>query len=386
MSRGGQFKSMICRQWDLHPPFEPRSIPVSAGERFDLILVFGPTDELSRPDFFSALQNRFPGTMIAGCSTCGEISLGGALDDHLVLTGIRFERTRLRFATAPIGVGQDIDAGRQLAQKLMAPDLRLVLVLVEGLRVHAQGLVDGLLSGIPPEVPISGGLAADGYRFQKTVVLTPDGLSGNQALAIGFYGESLQVRVASATGWEPFGRTRRVSRSKGSVVYELDGKPALGVYAGYLGEEASHLPASGLVYPVAVQTETDGVGLIRSLSGVNREDGSLTFFGDIPEGSSIRLMNASYRELIAGASKAASHALEGLADPGRLSLGLLFSCAGRKAVMKSHTALEVAAVAQHLPDSVCLTGFHTYGEIGYSEATGKCEHHNQTMTVTFLTE
>ncbi len=377
---------MKCQQWDLRPPFSAQAVPGAENESFDLVLVFGPTDELSRPDFHPQLRKAFPSAILAGCSTCGEISLKGAVDDRVIITGVRCDKSRLRATTAPVGAGNDYESGRQLAQNLRSDDLRLVLVFTEGLRTHAQGLVDGLLSNLPPQVLISGGLAGDGTRFQKTVVVDSDGTSHSRATAVGFYGASLRVRTASATGWEPFGRNRKVTRSSGSVVYELDGKRALDVYAGYLGEDAEHLPASGLVYPVSVSTDPKCPGLIRSLSAVDKETGSLTFFGDVPEGSNLRLMNASYKELICGASAAVVQALEGLDGPADFALGLLFSCAGRKAVLMSHTGLEIAAVAQHLPDSVCLTGFHTYGEIGYSEATRRCEHHNQTMTVTLISE
>ena len=377
---------MKCRQWDLRPPFTAQAIPAAERETFDLILAFGPTDEFARPDFHPQLRKAFPKAILAGCSTCGEIAQSGASEDHLIITGIRCEHGRLRSAVASVGEGDDTSAGRTLAQALIAPDLRLVLVFTEGLHTHAQALVDGLLSVLPPQVLISGGLAGDGYRFQKTVVLTPDSVSGTQAVAVGFYGDRLQVRVASATSWEPFGRARRVTRAQGSKVFELDGKRALEIYAGYLGPEAANLPAAGLVYPVAVETVAGSPGLIRSLSAVNHDDGSLTFFGDIPEGSIVRLMNASYKELIAGASQAITHALHGAESPDQFTLGLLFSCAGRKAVLRAHTDLEIAAVSQHLPDSICLTGFHTYGEIGYAEATQRCEHHNQTMTVTLLSE
>ena len=48
----------------------------------------------------------------------------------------------------------------------------------------------------------------------------------------------------SRGGWDFFGPERRVTRSEGNVLYELDGTPALDLYKKYLGARASGLPAA----------------------------------------------------------------------------------------------------------------------------------------------
>ena len=42
-----------------------------------------------------------------------------------------------------------------------------------------------------------------------------------------FYGDRVVFGHGSAGGWDPFGPRRLVTRSKGNILYELDGKPAL---------------------------------------------------------------------------------------------------------------------------------------------------------------
>ncbi len=49
-----------------------------------------------------------------------------------------------------------------------------------------------------------------------------------------------------------------VTRSRENVLYELDGKPALGLYKEYLGERAAGLPATGLLFPLAPRAGTSG--------------------------------------------------------------------------------------------------------------------------------
>ncbi|MBK6863290.1 MAG: hypothetical protein IPG91_06735 [Ideonella sp.] len=48
-------------------------------------------------------------------------------------------------------------------------------------------------------------------------------------------------------GWSDFGPERRITRSQGNVLYELDGQPALDLYKTYLGERAAGLPGTALL-------------------------------------------------------------------------------------------------------------------------------------------
>ena len=50
------------------------------------------------------------------------------------------------------------------------------------------------------------------------------------------------------------------------------------------------------------------------------------------------------------------------------------------------TEEEVEATMDVLPESAALVGFYSYGEISPFTPLGKCELHNQTMTITTLSE
>ncbi|WP_204268397.1 FIST N-terminal domain-containing protein, partial [Escherichia coli] len=81
--------------------------------------------------------------------------------------------------------------------------LGAVLLLSQGVQVNGSALIQGL-SATLGRVPISGGLAGDA-NFQQTWVLTPEGLSNDQLLAVGLYGDALQFDFGSYGGWVPFG-------------------------------------------------------------------------------------------------------------------------------------------------------------------------------------
>ncbi|MEI9941867.1 MAG: FIST N-terminal domain-containing protein [Pseudomonadota bacterium] len=351
----------------------------------DLVLGFGAPQLLCDQDVWRRLRERWGTATILACSTAGEISGTQVLDDSLALTAIRFDATKIRCAEVLIEGLTSEDAGRKLAEQLRAPDLSHVFVLSDGLKVNGSELVAGMTSTLPSHVSLTGGLSGDGARFERTYVCLNqfDGLP--RVAAIGFYGERVKVSFASMGGWDPFGPERRVTRSKDNVLYQLDGQPALDLYEQYLGEHAAALPASGLLFPLSVRATLDQPGVVRTILAIDRDARSLTFAGDVPTGAYARLMRANFERLVQGAEGAARTCHEGA--PGRTpELAILISCVGRKLVLKQRVEEEVEGVRQVLGQEVPLTGFYSYGEISPFTPTARCELHNQTMTITTLSE
>ncbi len=111
----------------------------------------------------------------------------------------------------------------------------------------------------------------------------------------------------------------------------------------------------------------------------------MNFAGDVPEGAYARLMKANFDRLVDGATGAAqtSYQAIGSASP---DLAILISCVGRKVVLKQRIEEEVEAVREVLGDGAVLAGFYSYGEISPFRPGARCELHNQTMTITALSE
>ena len=349
-----------------------------------LVLVFGQRELL--PGFQAYLQKQFTGSHFLGCSTAGEISGTSVLDGSVTATLVSFDATPLRLAShRPSGCDASRQCGVRLAEDLQAPDLRHVFVLSDGLGVNGTELVAGLRDTLPAGVGITGGLAGDGSGFKETTVIADGPPTSGLVAAVGFYGPALQVGFGSLGGWDPFGPDRLITRAAGNVLYELDGQPALALYKRYLGPHAAGLPATGLLFPLELRTgENDQGGLVRTILGVNEEEGSMTFAGDMQEGSYARLMKANFDRLIDGATGAATLAL---GDPSiEAELAVLISCIGRKLVLQQRVEEEVEQVREVLGQRPVLTGFYSYGEISLHRPTARCELHNQTMTITTFRE
>jgi hypothetical protein len=172
----------------------------------------------------------------------------------------------------------------------------------------------------------------------------------------------------------------------GNVLYELDKKPALELYKQYLGEEADNLPGSALLFPLMVRSASDkNTGVVRTVLSISEEEKSMTFAGDVPQGYVAQLMRANFDRLIEGAGEAAKLSVTESKKNGA-KLAILISCVGRKMILGQRTEDEIEAVHEMLGRDTAQIGFYSYGEISPHVSTGYCELHNQTMTITLLSE
>lgn len=356
------------------------------GLRPDLVLVFGGRPQLESGRALAEIRTAYPGAFLFGASTAGEIQDTQVSDACIAVTAVEFERTAVRHAIARLSdVESSYEAGVRLAQSLPRNGLVHVLVLSDGLQVNGSELVQGLENTLPAGVSITGGLAGDADLFERTVILFDDQIGTGIIGAVGLYGDHLRVGYGSLGGWDSFGPERLVTRSKGNVLYELDGKSALELYENYLGEHAQGLPATGLLFPLSLRRRTGETPVVRTILGVDRPTQSMTFAGDMPVGSYARLMKANFDRLIDGAVGAAKvgRSVAGTESP---ELAILISCVGRKMVLKQRIEEEVEGVREVLGNRPALTGFYSYGEISPFTPLARCELHNQTMTITTFSE
>lgn len=320
-----------------------------------------------------------------GCSTAGEIAGASLLDHSLSVAVVRFDKTRLRSAVAAVGRSEDSRAaGIALGRELNADGLRAIFLLSDGLRVNGSELVQGLNEVLPPGVVVTGGLAGDGAAFRHTWVLKEGEPHPGYVSAIGFYGAEVRVKHGSKGGWDTLGPERLVTKSTGNVLYELDGAPALDLYVKYLGDRAAGLPATALLFPLSLRAaQAGGPSLVRTILAVDHHAKTMTFAGDIPQGGVVRLMRANFDRLVEGASQAAGELFT--AEPTGPSLCIAVSCVGRRLVLGERTEEELEATLQQLAPGTRQVGFYSYGELS-PFASGRCELHNQTMTLTSFSE
>jgi hypothetical protein len=326
---------------------------------------------------------------IIGCTTDGEIASNGFNTDSAVLAGLVSEE--ISFHSAHVeNLGADSEAaGRKLAQQLPS-SVRHIQLFSDGLTGNGCAILRGMYSVLDPETPIVGGTAADGDRFQRTWQFAGNQMLTDAAVAMGFSGE-FQMGLGVGSGWAPVGIGRTVTRAVGSILYELNGEPALEVYSRLLGKHAEQLPSVGVEYPLALLDVNSACGLqdqdypylMRATMAVNTQDGSIKFAGEIPEGARVRLTCGDRRCILQAIKKAVYQAK---ADLGKTqpALAFCFSCMARKIVLGRHIKEEAEVIKEELGPQVPIIGFYSYGEYSPIKRYTLSLLHNETACVSLL--
>lgn len=369
-----QYKYIINR-WD-------NELDAKLDSENTLVLCFASSDIPFAQEPLKLLLDAFPKSKIMGCSTAGEIFDDSLSEERFVVQVIKFEKTELKLVAEKIETPEDSYCiGSVLAARLGTP--KAVLVLSDGLNVNGSQLTKGIASIFRDKVPVSGGLAGDDERFENTWVVVNNELKSYYVTALGFYGDAFYSGHGTNGGWTSLGLKRNVTSSEANVLYELDNQPALALYKHYLGERAKGLPSTGLLFPLGIYEEDEIK--VRTILSIDEEKQSITFAGDIPEGSVVTLMKSSFTYLTEGAINAARGVEFGDRACDNYCC-IAISCVGRKLVLGQRVEDEIEAVLSFFEDKeIMQIGYYSYGEIS-PLASGECDLYNQTMTVMCLGE
>lgn len=371
-------KTVLC------PPDKLDSLSdILQGLSPDVALIFADRETLENKDTQAQLKTALPCRSIM-TSTAGQISGTTVSDGELSITVIDLEKSRLDMMEMALSEYEDeYHLGRSLYEKLYEQDIAGLMVFADGTSINGSKLKDGLESMNLNRTPITGGLAGDGTAFEKTLVGI-DSASEQRVVGLAFYGDKMEVGSGSRGGWQHERTMYMVSGSQDNVLKNIEGEPALDFYSKKLMGKLVNMPADALKYPLGISDPMKGYDIVRTILNVDEDSKSMTFAGDIPLMSNVRFLKATNEELIMGSRAAAT-----LAKPDEEAspeLAILVSCVGRKLVLEEDTQKEVEAVGQVMGKDTALCGFYSYGELSPSEASGRCELHNQTMTITTLRE
>lgn len=337
--------------------------------------------------------------LIVGASTAGEITTVGPLHKHSVAVMLlKSDRARF-YAGIGEGVAQDPRAaGRALADsvKAQAPEgLKTFMLFPDILAGNGAEIVRGVQDSLGEHFPAVGGAAGDDFKFEKTYQYFGGTAHSGSVVGLGIGGE-IAFGIGVKHGWIPVGMPHTVTKSEGSILHELDGKPAINLYEDYFGEEAARklrsetLARLAITYPLGMRVEGSDEMLIRDPITVD-EHGSITCAAEIPVGSEIQLMVGSRDEAIAVAKDAARNAI-GQLDGAQPKAVVIFNCIARNRLFGEHSGEEIAAIQEVIGKDVPLIGFYTYGEQaplgGEVRNIEQCKtaFHNETVVICVLAE
>ena len=351
-----------------------------------LVVVFAANKFFEDRTALNELRDAFPSSVMVGCGGIETLQNGNLLSDSISVGIIKFQSTEIKLAIADLpACGYSKSAGREIAEQLKHPNLKGVLLFANGLVAEGTDLVRGIQEVLPAGIPIAGGMASE-HELRHCWINANGELREDAACAVGFIGDKVEMVCASGGGWTPASQRHVATKTDGKTIYEIDGQRALDVLADRLESDlVNESPwAIGLVnHPIALKLA--GVDLVRSVLGIDRQNGSVALAGDIPEGVEIQFMNSTVDEIIDGVDEAA-HGIHmktvGLTDN---SLSIVISCAGRRRILGDRTSEEASGLRTSIGENIPQIGMYSLGEI----LTTTCGHpqvHNLTMAAAVIRE
>jgi len=276
-------------------------------QKANLVLVFGEREILEISSPYTKIKELYPQAHIVTCSTSGQFSNSNIEFNSIVSTAIEFEKSHIKAVEIDILENNSIKVlGDKVSKELFKEDLKLILVLSEGSFINGTELVEELEKQTKATIPIFGGLAGDNVKFERTLVGLDDNASPGKVVVIGFYGDKINFGFGCEGGWTDFGPEREVTLSEKNVLYKIGDRFALDLYKEYLGKYADDLPGSALYFPLSMKENRDSSPVVRTILSIDEKNKSMTFAGNIPQNSIIRLMKGNFDKLIDASNSAAT--------------------------------------------------------------------------------
>jgi hypothetical protein len=333
----------------------------------------------------------FPGLDLIGCTTDGEMSsVLGFQQDSLILMLFCSDDVGIE-----VGIGHEaskdpIAAAHQAVQQANpnqdVPKLCILLpasYITDGTTTNGELILQGLKQALGEKVPIIGGTAGDQYRFKNTSQFFHTEVLNDTLPILVFYGDIL-FSYGTGCGWEPLGAASVITKSEGTTLYEIDGKPALDFYEHYLGDRPPTAENPLAVY----ERNSDSADLplryyMRVPNLCDRANGSVTFLGNVPEQSTIKMTDINRDEVIAASKTSFQTALDNY--PGtEPEAVLIFSCCCRRWLLGTRANQEYQLVRSTVAPNIPIAGFYTYGEFAPLESGGETYYHQETFVTLLL--
>ncbi|WP_320172110.1 SpoIIE family protein phosphatase [Maridesulfovibrio sp.] len=331
------------------------------------------------------ILNAFPGLQLTGCTTDGEMSSAhGFSQDSICLILFASDTISMSAGYSAEISGRHKEAISEiLAEALPGLDGPPAgcIVFVETRQMVKGFCMKELRSALGPECVITGGMAG-------TDVLSPCGpklfhSSGpsEHGMSILLFSGPLRMETTICNSWDPVGYKGTVDSADGNIINRIAGRPALEFFRDAFGPYARPLPEM----PLALFDE-NGRYHLRSTRDFDESDGSITTAIAIPEGSTIRLTEATPSRLLSNLREKVDELYRSIEGHWAPQAALLFSCTSRRWILGMRTKEELVQAQEVLPENIPVSGFYTYGEIAALSKGHNPRLHNCTLVALLMGE
>src|SRR5215210_1499110 len=326
-----------------------------------------------------AVRETTGGAPLAGCSAEGTIDGDNADESNFSVLVTAISSDELQW-TNGIASGLSADpraVGQRVAEDLLShlsSDTIGLFVFPDGLTDYLEPFFAGLEENLSSErfLPLWGGGAGNNLNLEEPTYQYRDDEVISDGVSYALLSGNAQASWAISHGLMPIGSERRVTRSQGNVIYEIDGKPALEVLKEYLPEGALAEDRDWIRYAIALALTfkapsymKDEEYVVRGVPAVRMADGSIIVQTEVPEGTSVWFSSRDKEKIATRFERMAQQINEQLggAQP---KLVFQFECLTRgKFLFREQEKLQLLKrFRQSVGPDVPWAGFYTIGEIG----------------------
>ena len=335
-----------------------------------LIQIF--TAQIDRKIIASILKKitkDFPNAIVIGTTTAGEISHAKMYDNTTIISISLFEDTKL---SAYYVEKITLKSGYELSKAISSKHTKAAVVLSEGLvGKDYEGFIKGIKEK-KPNLIISGGLAGDNFKIEKTFVFMGNKIYKKGAVAVSFSGKNLFADNKYNLNWAPIGKEFTITSVDKNIVHKIENTTALKFFSKYLGKEVFSDNAKALPDFQLLFKEGETI-VARTPLAIDGE--SIVLAGPIKKGQVVQFGFSNASNMVSGSNKIGKELEKNPAEA-----IYIYSCIARKTLLGNVLEHEFSAFEDIAP----TTGFFTYGEFYSTNANNALL--NCTTTILVLSE
>ena len=354
-------------------------------DRPDFVFMFASIG-YDQPSLLRAVREATGGAPLSGCSAEGTMN-GDDVDESnfsVLVTTISSDELQWTNGLAR-GLENDSRAvGQRIAQNLqtdLSAETIGLFVFPDGLTLTLDTFFEGLEENLPSErfLPLWGGGAGNNFNAEGPTYQYCDDEVISAGVSYALLSGEAQTAWAISHGLVPIGGERKVTRSQGNVIYEIDGKPATEVLKEYLPEHALVDERDWFQYAISLALCFRAPGyfkdeeyVVRGVPAVRMDDGSIIVQTEVKEGTSVWFSSRDKEKITTGFDRMA-HQIKDQLGSERPKLVFQFECLTRgKSMFREQEKLQILKrFRQYVGPEAPWAGFYAIGEIGPEE-----EHNN----------
>ncbi|MCC5815554.1 MAG: FIST C-terminal domain-containing protein [Leptospira sp.] len=275
------------------------------------------------------------------------------------------------------------ELGKSITEWARSEFLNPALMMIVGgggFTIKSEILLSGIFStGL--DIPVYGGIASMLSNLTTSYSFDSEGMFQDGVLVLALDREKIDIQGMAVSGWKEVGTPKRITKSLGNKVYEIEGMPATEFYERYFkvsaGKEEDLLAV--MEYPLLVSMP-NGSRVMRTPIQLEAVSKSVIYAADIPQNAEVRFCSPNIAETI----EAAVEEVQTFRDSnnlGAVDAVILFDCAIRSQSFGTYMKKEIEFISTLW--NAPIAGFSSWGEIGNRRGE-TCGLHNTTISLVLL--